>query len=547
MPDVVLVQPPIEDYYLTAKRTVPYGLLGLAACLEKAGFSVQLVDGLASGKKRSIRRPPEMAGLDVYYGRPDISPFALFHGYRHFGYSYAHLARQVRLANPFLVGISALFTPYVETALATAAAVRQELPTAQIVVGGHHATVAPEMVMEHPAVDFVIRGEGEKALVELARLVHSGAAVGDEAWERVPGLVRRRPDGSLAVPAPAVVANPAELPAPAGHLLARKFYRRRGRGAIVVMASRGCPMSCSYCAVSRFSWQPYRRRPVTNVLREIEGELERDEIGFIDFEDENLSLDRAWFRELLVGLERLRRGREFEVRAMNGLFPPSLDRELVGRMAAAGFKTLNLAVGTFSRRQLESFRRPDVGPAHLRVLDWCRELGLGAVSYLIAGAPGQTAAASFDDLCELARRPTIVGLSIFYPAPGSLDYERVRKLGLLPEKFSLMRSSALPVAHLTSRLEAVTLLRLSRMINFCKKLEEEGECLPAAESFPGPEKGWNTGRRRELGRKLLGWFLDDGRIRGLTPAGEIYEHLVDAVLAEKFRRIIHDLFPAARD
>jgi radical SAM superfamily enzyme YgiQ (UPF0313 family) len=555
MPDIVLVQPPIEDFYLTAKRTVPYGLLCLAAHLEPAGFSVALVDGLASSRSRVITRPPEMASLEPFYSRPDSSPFALFHDYRHYGYSFAHIARQVKLAEPFLVGISALFTPYAATALATAAAIRKELPGVRIVVGGHHATVLPEAVLADPEIDFVIRGEGEAAMVELARLVRAGVSAADPGWERVPGLARRRPDGSFQVSPPAVLKNLADRPRPAGHLLARSYYRRRGRGAIVVMASRGCPLACSYCSVSRYGWQPYRRRPVAEVLEEIAGELDREEIGFIDFEDENLSLDRAWFNSLLAGLEKLRRGREFEVRAMNGLFPPSLDRELVAGMAAAGFKTLNLAVATFDREQLQRFCRPDVGPAHARVLEWGRELGLEAVSYLVAAAPGQSAAVSLADLVERARRPTLVGLSIFYPAPGSRDYERVRELGLLPERFSLLRSSALPLAHRTSRLEAATLLRLSRLINFCKGLEKEGEPLPAAEPFPGPETRLprpdsrrpevTAAWRRAAGRRLLGWFLDDGRIYGLTPEGEVYTHRAAATLTGKLQQQLSGLFPGS--
>ena len=42
MPDILLIQPPIKDFYLTRKRTVPYGLACLAASLEQAGFSVGL-------------------------------------------------------------------------------------------------------------------------------------------------------------------------------------------------------------------------------------------------------------------------------------------------------------------------------------------------------------------------------------------------------------------------------------------------------------------------------------------------------------------------
>ena len=58
MTDVLLVQPPIRDFYLTAKRTIPYGLASIAAALVARGFSVEILDALASSKSRPIALPP---------------------------------------------------------------------------------------------------------------------------------------------------------------------------------------------------------------------------------------------------------------------------------------------------------------------------------------------------------------------------------------------------------------------------------------------------------------------------------------------------------
>ena len=46
MPDILLIQPPIRDFYLTAKRTIPYGLACIAPQLIKSGFSVKILDGI---------------------------------------------------------------------------------------------------------------------------------------------------------------------------------------------------------------------------------------------------------------------------------------------------------------------------------------------------------------------------------------------------------------------------------------------------------------------------------------------------------------------
>ena len=139
--------------------------------------------------------------------------------------------------------------------------------------------------------------------------------------------------------------------------------------------------------------------------------------------------------------------------------------------------------------------------------------GMETVSYIIAGAPGQKLEDSLNDLVYLAGKKTLVGLSVFYPAPGSVDYNICREKNLLPEHFSLMRSSALPICDTTSRLSLVTLLRLTRILNFMKSIQvenkgknekvpqaeafgEDPEEFPRAEPFPGEEyfmqKGYGT-------------------------------------------------------
>ena len=114
MPDILLIQPPIRDFYLTAKRTIPYGLACIAPALLKNGFSVKILDALATSKSRVCDLPREMEYLRKYYGRPDRSAFGLFHQYRHFGYSFEHIGKMARESGAFLVGISSLFTPYMQ-------------------------------------------------------------------------------------------------------------------------------------------------------------------------------------------------------------------------------------------------------------------------------------------------------------------------------------------------------------------------------------------------------------------------------------------------
>lgn len=525
MSSILLIQPPIRDFYLTAKRTVPYGLACIASALERDGFPVEIMDGLASSKSRPIPLPEELGYLEEFYGRPDISPFSLFHGYRHFGYSFEHIGLEAKKSGAFLVGISSLFTAYGGEALKTAEIVKANHPNCRIVLGGHHPTAFPEKTMENSAVDYVLRGEGEVSMPVLARTIRDG---GNPA--SVPGIVFRE-NGSLRVSPPATMRNPDDFPLPATHLVKQSFYRRGKKGSAVVVASRGCPMKCTYCCLGG-SQVKYRRRNVSSVIREIETAIVRDGAGFVDFEDENLTFDKKRFHEMLT--EYLARFEKsgVELRAMNGLFPPSLDDRTIGMMKRAGFGTLNLSVGSASPEQNKRFGRPDIADSVDAALGSANKHGLDAVCYIIAGAPGQDPEDSIDDLLYLASRRTIAGVSIFYPAPGSADYSLCEKRKLLPECFSMMRSSAIPISDTTTRTESVTILRLGRILNFMKSLAEREGRIPCEEPFKNV--GIDPGDRLEAGKLLLGWFLSDGVVRGVAPDGDIYEHRTSDRLVKRF-------------
>jgi anaerobic magnesium-protoporphyrin IX monomethyl ester cyclase len=527
MTDILLIQPPIRDFYLTRKRTIPYGLTAIAATLIQEGFSVELFDSLATSKSRIIDYPKEMDYLRLFYGRPDLSPFALFHHFRHFGYSYEHIGTIAKQSGAYLVGISSLFSSYHNEALKTAEIVKKFHPECKIVLGGHHATTMPEAVMKNHAVDFLIQGEGEVSMSSLANAVRANRSV-----KKIPGIVYREHDGSLRVNSPAVMADLDYYPLPATHLVKKRYYQRHKAGSIAVVASRGCPMKCSYCSVGASGF-PYRRRSVESVMEEIALATISEQVRFIDFEDENLSLDKKWFLALLRGI-RMRFGQlNMELRAMNGLYPPSLDREILEEMKSSGFKTLNLSLGSTSRSQLDRFLRPDVRKQLEQVLWIAENIGLETVCYIIAGAPDQQAAGSVDDLLYLANRKTIAGVSIFYPAPGSPDYQKCIDLEVIPKYLSLMRSTAFPISHTTNRVEAVTILRLGRILNFMKLLIRKGVALPSPQPFQ--EIGLSDVEdREERGKQLLAWFLFDGRIRGVTSDGVVFEHESDEKLVHQF-------------
>lgn len=525
MSDILLIQPPLQDFYFTPKRSFPCGLASLAAALKARGFEVELLDALATSKSRSRPWPSPLDYLKPFYSNSDRSPFALFAQWRHFGYSLDYLFQRIQVSRAFLVGISALFTAYSELAVQLAILAKKARPGCHTVLGGHHATHFPEALLAVPEVDYVIRGEGEEALPALAQALRCGSPL-----TSIAGLAFRRADGRLNINPPAVVEDLNDLPAMALQHVKLTYYQRHHHPQVSLVASRGCPLQCSYCSTSRDSGLVYRQRSLQSVLRDLDQAVESYGARFINFEDENLSLNSDWFTTLLQTLIQRYASRALELRAMNGLLPSTLTENQIALMRQAGFKTLNLALATTHEHQRRRFRRPNVREAFERALVTCQRYQLSAVGYILIAGPGQTAADSVQDLLYLAARPVLAALSPFYPSPGSRDWQTLIKQNIIPSDHGLLRASVLPLELEASRLETVTLLRLGRILNFMKLLARQGLLNAAPPDTPiRPDTD-----RLTIGRLLLARFLREGRIYGVTPEGHWFEHASDPEVCRLF-------------
>jgi len=175
---VLLIQPPVRDFYDTDVRLQPIGLAYLKAAVAKHLPDIEVIikDYHGGCGRKTVAIPKELGYLKEYYPVADKSPFATFHQYYHFGRSFDEIEAEVAALKPEVVGISSLFTPYFREALEVAARVKNR-SGAIVVMGGSHASAAPESLLSSPHVDYVIRGEGERPLVEFLRRLQEHQSV----------------------------------------------------------------------------------------------------------------------------------------------------------------------------------------------------------------------------------------------------------------------------------------------------------------------------------------------------------------------------------
>jgi radical SAM superfamily enzyme YgiQ (UPF0313 family) len=172
-----------------------------------------------------------------------------------------------------------------------------------IIFGGVHPSSVPEVVMKNEFADYVVVGEGEGAIVDLANSLDRGEPISNirNLWYKENGSIK----GNEVRPP---IQNLDELPFPDKDLFYAKlpFFR----DGYYIMTSRGCVYRCTYCNNSLFKRMYagkgpfFRRRSVENVLNELKEAKKKYNMTSIHFWDEIFVSDHDWLKEFL---ERYRR------------------------------------------------------------------------------------------------------------------------------------------------------------------------------------------------------------------------------------------------
>jgi radical SAM superfamily enzyme YgiQ (UPF0313 family) len=200
----------------------------------------------------------------------------------------AILAR-IRALDPLVVGISVPFQLRAREFLNLAQAVRDSGSRACIVLGGHFATFEYDNIMrDFPAVDAVVRHEGEFTLREICCRLRDG-----EAITGIAGTLARGPDG--------IVDGGTRRLTPLDEL---PFPDRRGEPHDVmgvpvspIVGSRGCYADCAFCCIYAYAENAdgarYRRRSPESVAAEMQREYTDRGVRLFVFHDDNFFVPSA--------------------------------------------------------------------------------------------------------------------------------------------------------------------------------------------------------------------------------------------------------------
>jgi radical SAM superfamily enzyme YgiQ (UPF0313 family) len=450
---VLLVQPPIEDFYDTSIRTYPLNLLYMAAKIKDL-CDVSVVD-LRTGRKRTLSFPDAFQDLAPFYRDDRYTPFSLFRRFYRFGAAKDEIRQIIAKESPSIVAISASYTTYSLEALEVARIAKEVDPAIVTVMGGTHATLFPQHLLRHEFVDYVIRGEGETPFAQLVARLQKGE---DLRLMPVDG-VSFRSNSHLHISGINVEKEIDLLPD--RRAISSETYRINRKEYAFFLTSRGCPFSCSFCGKPPV---PYRKRSLASIEQELDDCIDLG-IEAIDFEDDMLNLDKSFFTNVLF----LARNKELTLSAMNGIYPETVDIPTLELMYTAGFRRLNFSLVDAREAVLRSQARA-LPKTFLEILPWLESSPFLVETHFIIGLPGQEPEDVLDTLIFLMGKRLLLGPSAFYLAPGSVAFREIVGDAWEPYLKSMRSSALFPANPLFPREASYTLMKIVRFINYVKRV-----------------------------------------------------------------------------
>lgn len=350
--------------------------------------------------------------------------------------SWRRLRKSIVEKNPDIVGITC-WTLERRQAFKTAKIVKETLPQAKILMGGHHATAFPEYMFKLAYADVVVVREGEITTLEVIK-----ALCNNQSLSEVKGIVYQR-DGELITTEPrGFIEDLDAIPLPSYDDFDLDEYlglpETKGRAAAII-TSRGCPYGCIYCSASKFWKRRWRGRSAENVLSEIEWLYRNYHVKAFMFFDDNFTIKKERAIEICQGI--LQKGLKINWVACSHV--NQVDKELLVWMRKAGCYRIDYGVESGSSKILKNIKKGQTVQKIEEAFSLTHEAGIEPRSYLMVGNPGEDEDTIKETVELIKKIKPFVRPSgqILWILPDTEVYELAKSQGIISDDFWLKDDS----------------------------------------------------------------------------------------------------------
>jgi anaerobic magnesium-protoporphyrin IX monomethyl ester cyclase len=292
-----------------------------------------------------------------------------------------------------------------------------------VIVSSSDSTDHYQQYLEKGA-DFVLLGEGEQTLLELVTAIRGG----HENFSAIPGLAWLQNGMPLRSPARKVMKDLDSLPLPAWDLVDIESYRKiwmshHGYFSLNVSTTRGCPFKCNWCAKPIYG-NRYNARSPQHVVREIKWLRDEYHFDHIWMCDDIFGLKPGWVNEFADEVEKEGLRFRFKIQSRADLL---LQENYVQALARAGCEDTWMGAESGSQKILDAMDKGTTVEQIAGATRLLRQYGIHPSFFIQFGYPGETK----EDIALTIRMikqllPDSMGISVSYPLPGTVFYERVK-------------------------------------------------------------------------------------------------------------------------
>lgn len=283
-------------------------------------------------------------------------------------------------------------------------------PNALFIAGGVHATAKPEDCLK-AGFDVVVRGEGEKALLDIVRRYENN--------EKIERIV----DGEE-------IHNLDDIPFPDYEEIGITKYKWvSGDGVLFasMMTSRGCPSRCRYCASSAM-WNKVRLNSVEYVKRHIDYLHEVFGIQAIAFQDDVFPINKKRLKEVAEYLKSKNMKFRCLARANN------LDKETVKIFKDNGCTEVCFGLESGNQQMLDMMDKKMTVDINRQAVLNCKEAGLSVKTFIILGIPGESKESIEDTITLLEEvQPDDIDANVLILYPATEFYDNMDKYDIVQE------------------------------------------------------------------------------------------------------------------
>ncbi|NQU95482.1 MAG: B12-binding domain-containing radical SAM protein [Candidatus Omnitrophica bacterium] len=404
----------------------PYGALYIAGALKEAGYQTEIVN------------------VDTER------------------YTNQEVVEKIRKLNPTYIGFSGIVAPSYKYIKDISFDFRKAFANKVQILGGGLASAA-EAVLKNTSINIIVRGEGDRTIVELMDCLKKGGDL-----KNVPGICYKEGSKIAYSVDRRLIMNLDSLPYPAFDLIDmdkylpngaefiqgftrgiddKRIYRLKKSGKrkmISFMTSRGCFGRCAFC----FRAYPgLRMYSIDYIFNFIDYCIEKFNVGFITFADECFAPNKKRNWEFI---EEFKKRKPDIVFRILGMRVDTVDKEILKAYKEIGCWMIEYGFESGSQKMLNIISKDVTVEDNRCAALWSKEAGIFTMPTAVLGMPGETNETiqeTINFLKSLSLDFKQFQWSYALPIPGSQLYDFAKLTGAIDDDDKYLSSLVGPVGH----------------------------------------------------------------------------------------------------